>query len=42
MWGSAQAPVSRRRMSLGMAPPAADGHDRDPEEMVEDDQELVQ
>ena len=36
-----QAPVSRRRMSLGLAPPAEDGHERDPEELVEDDQELV-
>ncbi|CAK0784035.1 hypothetical protein CVIRNUC_007238 [Coccomyxa viridis] len=36
-----QAPVSRRRMSLGQAPPAEDGRARDPEELVEEDQELV-
>ena len=41
LWNFLQAPVSRRRMSLGMAPPAEDGHVRDPEELVEDDQELV-
>ena len=28
-------------MSLGQAPPAEDGHARDPEELVEEDQELV-
>ncbi len=28
-------------MSLGTAPPAEDGHERDPEELVEEDQELV-
>ena len=37
----AQAPVSRRRMSLGMVPPAEDGEERDPETLVEDDAELV-
>ena len=36
-----QAPGSRRRMSLGVAPPAEDGQTRDPEELIEDDQELV-
>ena len=28
-------------MSLGSVPPAEDGHKRDPEELVEEDQELV-
>ncbi len=28
-------------MSLGQAPPAEDGRARDPEELVEEDQELV-
>ncbi|CAK0759197.1 hypothetical protein CVIRNUC_002679 [Coccomyxa viridis] len=36
-----KARESRRRMSLGTAPPAEDGHERDPEELVEEDQELV-
>lgn len=28
-------------MSLGQVPPAEDGRERDPEELVEEDQELV-